>query len=78
MDVCTGEMSTACRNVKIQRNVVAAGKGVAFAAPTADCTSVETITATENSFRDNRAHSVYVGLISHVNNALTSPYCGLV
>lgn len=46
VDVCTGELVTTCRNIKIQENIVAGGKGVAFAAPSADCSSVETETAT--------------------------------
>lgn len=78
VDVCTGEMKTTCKNIKIQKNIVAGGKGIAFAAPSADCTSVETETKTKNLFKDNRAHSVYAGLISHINNAITGPYCGLV
>lgn len=75
VDVCVGEVKIECKNVTVQRNVVAGGAGVGFTAPAADCNSE---TATLNSFKDNVAHSVEVGLISSWNSTYKAPYCGLV
>ena len=56
--------------------MVAGGAGVAFTAPSGDCKNEDTTT---DSFKDNVAHSVDVGLISGLNTTISSaPYCGLV
>ena len=57
---------------------MAAAKGVAFAAPSADCSDEMTIADTSLYFYANNAHSVYAGLVSHMNADITAPYCGLV
>lgn len=78
VDVCVGELLSTCKNMRVQRNIVAGATGVAFTAPAADCTSDEQETKTTDTFKDNQAHSVEAGLISMMNNALDSPYCGLI
>lgn len=75
VDVCVGEVDLKCKNITVQRNIVAGGKGVGFTAAAADCNDEA---ASSNSFKDNAAHSVEVGLISTLNSTITSQYCGLV
>ncbi len=77
-DVCVGELLSTCTNLRVQRNIVAGGKGVGFTAPAGDCTSDETKAATVDTFKDNVAHGVEAGFIMMMNNALDSPYCGYV
>ena len=43
---------------------MAGGKGIAFAAPAADCTSTETEALSTEEFKDNKANSVEIGLVA--------------
>ncbi len=64
VDLCRGELTRTCNNIKVQNNTIAGGKGVGWLIHAEDCDNEATQSET---FKHNVAHSLEVGVVVHYN-----------
>ena len=66
-DLCSGEVKTTCVNMKVQNNILAGGEGGGWLIPAGNCNDE---VVTEEYFKNNVVHSVEVGIILHLDQAI--------